>query len=199
MKENKSTHLLRLGIFGGILVTAILVFGTLWLGHRASEDTQSAVRKVSLLFMDELTGRREQVVASTLADYASDLDVAVGLMEKDDLASVENLQRYQTRMKQLYGLEKFAFVDEDGLIYTSRGTRTDIDLYRFDYKTLSTAEISLKNLDEEDKKVVIAMPVDRLPLEDKHLVVCFMEIDMDYLLENISLEADTNNSTFCNI
>ena len=119
------------------IVAIILVGGTFWTGRSASRDTEQAVRNVSLLYMDELASRREQVVGSTLSDYISDMDVALGLLEKTDLSSVERLQAYQARMKQLYGLEKFAFVDTNGLIYTSRGTRTDINLYKFDYNTLS--------------------------------------------------------------
>ena len=186
-------------VIGGIAVVLILIFGTFWTGKKASRDTEQAVRNVSLFYLDELAGRREQVVSSTLNDYISDMDVALGLLSKEDLNSTNNLQAYQLRMKQLYGLEKFAFVDESGTIYTSRGTRTDIEQYDFDYKTLSEPEISIKKGDVENVKVVIAMPTDSLPYEGHHLVVCFMEIDMDQMLENISLQSGSNKTTFCNI
>ena len=200
MEKTHSNNPIKLTVIGGILFAAIMVIGTMWTGRSAGRDSLDAVHKVSLLFMEEMTGRREQVVASTLEDYFKDLDVAIRLMENDDLASQENLQKYQVRVKQLYGLEKFAFVDETGLIHTSMGTRTDIDSYAFDYETISEPEISIKNLKGEDKKVVIAMPVDRLPYEGTHLLVCFMEIDMETMLENISFETnDADSYTFCNI
>lgn len=186
-------------VIGGIAVVLILIFGTFWTGKKASRDTEQAVRNVSLFYLDELAGRREQVVSSTLNDYIRDMDVALGLLSTEDLNSTNNLQAYQLRMKQLYGLEKFAFVDESGTIYTSRGTRTDIEQYDFDYKTLSEPEISIKKGDVENVKVVIAMPTDRLPYEGHHLVVCFIEIDMDQMLENISLQSGSNKTTFCNI
>ena len=151
------------------------------------------------MYLDELAGRREQVVASTLSDYISDMDVAIGMLTAEDLASVEALQEYQLRMKQLYGLEKFAFVDETGLIYTSRGTRSDIDMYAFDYQTISGPEISVKNPDSDNVKVVIAVPTDQLPFNGHTLVASFMEIDMNLMLENISLQSGSNNTTFCNI
>ena len=95
---------IKLTVIGGILFVFIMVAGTIWVGRKASSDSLDAVRKVSLLFMEEMTARREQVVASTLADYIKDLDVAIGLISKEDLASQESLQNYQTRMKQLYAL-----------------------------------------------------------------------------------------------
>ena len=194
----------RIGIVGIATIVApiiviILVLGTIFTGRHASGDTEMAVRNVTLLFMDELANRREQVVASKLNDYINDLDVAVGLLGKEDLASTASLQNYQLRMKQLYGLEKFAFVDTAGLIYTSRGTRTDIDLYNFDYRTLAKPEISLKKGGGEKKTVIVAMPVDRLAFNGRVLVVCFMEIDMNRMLEGISLESDRKGITFCNI
>ena len=199
MKGVNTKKIMSLAIIGSIIVVAIMIIGTIWTGRSASSGARKAVRNVSILYLEELAGRREQVVASTLNDYISDLDVAIGLMTPEDLSSTANLQAYQLRMKQLYGLEKFAFVDETGLIYTSRGTRTDIDQYHFDYQTLSGPEISLKNEDGDNTKVVIAVPTDRLPYEGHNLVVCFMEMDMEHMLANLSFESGSNNTTFCNI
>ena len=198
-KKSKETNIIAIAIAGALATIAVLFLGTLWVGQAASKDASRAVRNVSLLFLDELAGRREQVVASKLDDYINDMNVALGLMEKDDLASIESLQAYQAKIKQLYGLEKFAFVDTEGLIYTSMGTRTDIDQYSFDYNTLSEPEVSIKNVKGNDKTVIIAVPVDRVPVEDRHLVVCFMEIGMENMLEGISLGTDNNSTTFCNI
>ena len=199
MKGANKNSLMVMAITGSACVALILVLGTIWMGRSASKDTQQAVRNVSLLYLDELAGRREQVVASTLSDYISDMDVAIGLLTPDDLSSTENLQAYQLRMKQLYGLEKFAFVDETGVIHTSRGKRMDIDLYAFDYESLSEPEISIKKGNAENLKVVIAMPTDSLPYEGHSLVACFMEIDMEHMLSNISLQSGSSNTTFCNL
>ena len=199
MKEEGQDGIMREAIIGSIIVAVILVIGTFWTGHSASEDTDSAVRTVSLLYLDELAGRREQVVASALNGYINDMEVALGLLDKEDLSSAERLQAYQAQMKQLYRVEKFAFVDGEGLIYTSRGTRTDIDQYRFDYNHLTEPEISLKNPKGESKKIIIAMPVDHLPFEGRELVACFMEIDMGHMLEGISLQSGNARTTFCNI
>ena len=115
MKSLNKKNLMAVVIFGSIAVALILILGTVWTGKSASRDTEQAVRNVSLLYLEELAGRREQVIASTLNDYIKDMDVAIGLLTPEDLSSPEKLQAYQLHMKQLYGLEKFAFVDENGL------------------------------------------------------------------------------------
>lgn len=190
---------MKTSILGAALVALILIFGTWWTGQSAGRDTEKAVHSVSLLYLDELAGRREQVVSQVLSRNVSNIQVAVDLMTDDDLSDTEHLMEYQARMKKLYSLEKFAFVDTNGVIYTSLGTKTDIDRYAFDHQTLSGPDISIKNEDDGTKKVVIAVPVDRLDVEGNTLVCCFMEIDMSVMLEGISLQSDNNETTFCNI
>lgn len=199
MKTKTSRRGIPVAMIGGALIALILIFGTIWTGHKAKQDNENAVNSVSLFYLDELAGRREQVVSSTLKKNIRDLKTAVGLMTEEDLSDIPHLQAYQARMKKLFTLEKFAFVDTDGLIYTSLGTQDNIGEYNIDYKAITEPEISLKNEGNDEKKVIIAVPVDDLTLEDKTLIVCFMEIDMDTMLEGVSLRSDNNDTTFCNI
>lgn len=197
--EPEQKNLMKEFIIGILFVVIIIISGTFWMGTSVNDDNANAVHTVSLLYLDELAGRREQVIASKLNDYINNMNVAMDLMTKDDLSSVEKLQAYQARMKLLYALEKFAFVDTDGLIYTARGTRNDIAIYDFDYKNLTETKIFIKNVNSSNKKIVIAMPADNLPFIGKTLVAYFMEIDMSRMLEAISLQVTSNNTTFCNL
>ena len=197
--RKKKNGALVITVLGILLLMVILVFGTQWIGQIARRDTESAARSVSLLYLDELAGRREQVVEGNLQNRIDDIRVSISLMEPDDLSSMERLQAYQARIKQMYTLEKFAFVDAEGLIYTSLGTQNNIADYAFDPLTLSSPEISILNLDSPEKKVVIAVPVDHLRLEGKELRVCFMEIDMGEMLQGVSMETQHSEATFCNI
>ena len=198
MDAKRKNLITAIVVIGSIAVAAILVLGTIWMGRSANNDTQKAVHTVSSLFLDELAGRREQVVESNLQGTIRDLQTAVSLMDESDLQDLAHLQAYQTRMKQLYTLDKFAFVDSHGLIYTALGYQSNIDDYQFDYRTLSKPEISILNLYTPDKKVVIAVPVD-IPFQGETLTVCFMEIDMKEMLAGVSMEANEDSSTFCNI
>ena len=199
MKQTANKSTITIAIVGSLIFALVLTVGTIQTGFLATKDTEKAVESVSLLYLDELAGRREQVVSANLNEKIEDLNVALELMTDDDLSDMEHLQTYQARMKQIYDLEKFAFVDEDGLIYTSLGTQTNISDYSFDYKTLSGPEISILNTNIEDKKVIIAIPVSDMSLEGKPFVACFMEIDMDEMLEGVSMQSDDTETTFCNI
>jgi hypothetical protein len=110
MKTGK-TRTLCVALIGGVIVVAILILGTFWMGQSAKKDTEDAVRSVSLLYLDELAGRREQVVADNLNDNIDVIYMAISLMTEEDLSDIAHLQAYQARMKALFSLEKFAFVD----------------------------------------------------------------------------------------
>ncbi|MBO7622359.1 MAG: response regulator, partial [Victivallales bacterium] len=112
---------------------------------------------------------------------------------------IEHLQAFQTRMKKLFKLEKFAFVDTKGLIYTALGMRTDIDKYAFNHKTISGPEISIKNMESnEEREVVFAVPVD-IPFNGETFKICFMEMHMDEMLAGVSMASQEENVTFSNV
>lgn len=177
---------------GNIIMAIALIVGVIFLGY-------SAVQNISSMFMEELAGRREQFVESKLEDYINSLEFAVELLTTENLSSEKNFQSYQYRLKHVYGLERFAFVDSNGLIYTSNGIRNDIDLYDFDYKKLSKPEISLKKAEDENKTLIVAIPINNKYYNKKKLVVSFMEITIARLLEGVSLQLDTNSAASCNI
>ncbi len=199
MEANKKGGIGVFAFLGAASVILILFYGTFWNSKRANVDTEKAVNSVSLLYLEELAGRRAQVVSSSLNYYLEKIHTTISLLESDDLKSVENLQRYQDRMKKLYSLEKFAFVDTDGVVYTSSGPQTDIEQYPFDYKTLKRDKILIKDVSKKEKKVIIAVPLDSMRVADKELKICFIEIAMTNMIDMVSLQTDNNKTTFCNI
>ena len=59
MKSSNALKTMVMTIAGGLAVALMLVIGTVWTGRSASRDTEKAVRNVSILYLDELAGRRE--------------------------------------------------------------------------------------------------------------------------------------------
>ena len=197
--ETKKKKTTIVALIGAVIVLFIVIAGTLMMGQAAKRDTESAVRTVSLLYLDELAGRREQVVAANLQNSIDTILTAVELMSDEDLSDNEHRQAYQMHMKQLYNLDRFAFVGESGQVYLSTGIEDDASRYPFDYQTLTEPEIFVYTTDEGDKKVVIAAPIPHESFEGDTLIACFMEIDMEQMLEGVSMHSDENDTTFCNI
>ena len=203
MRKGHDTHTTLAAVIGCIILVIILVGGSIWSSRSARKDTTDAARAVSLMYLDELAGRREQVVENNLQDTVSDIQAAVSLLSDENLSDLDHMRNYQRDMKRLFNLERFAFVDTDGLIYTAdEGVRDEMDLYAFDHLTLSGPEIMIKNSEESGKKtVVIAMPIGdkNCFINGKHLVACFMEQGMDVMLKGVSMTTQGSDATFCNI
>ena len=199
MENGRKNRIAQIAVFGCILVAAILIFGTIWTGRSATRDTEKAVRSVSLLYLDELAGRREQVVEDSLNDNINKINIALSLMNDENLKDLEHLQDYQRHMRTLFNLERFGLVNENGLIYTSRGIEHDIEQYPFDLRAISGSEIGVWNVESSEKKVVIAVPVENITFNGEKIVACFMEIDMDVMLKGFSLNSQSSGATFCNI
>ncbi len=195
MKNSRSRII---AVAGAVALMLILVLGTVWTGRRAKVDTENAARSVSLLYLDELAGRREQVVGNNLRDKIGVIRVAIDLLTEGDLRDKASLEAYQSRMKRLYSLDKFAFVDTEGLIYTSTGTQDNIGAYSFDYRTLSEPDISIFDVGSENRQVIIAVPIS-VPFQGKTLTVCFMAIDMSEMLAGVSMDYQSSDATFSNL
>ena len=198
MNKVRNNNTTRIAVIGSLVIAVILVAGTIWMGRYARRDTEEAVREVSLLYLDELAGRREQVVENNLQEKIQTVQIAIDLMTEEDLSDKAHMEDYQTRMKQLLKLDKFAFVDTEGRIYSSKGMDSNISDYTFDYRTLSEPEISIIDQADTGRRVVIAVPVE-IPFQDETLSVCFISIDMDDMLAGVSMTTNTGDATFCNI
>ena len=198
VKQVKRNRTVTIAVIGSVILAVILVLGTVWMGYNAKKDAEEAVRSVSLLYLDELAGRREQVVEKNLQEKIQTIRVAIELMTEEDLSDKAHLETYQSRMKKLYHLDKFAFVDTEGLIFTSTGIDNNIDEYDFDYKTLSKPDISILNPESKQKSVIIAVPIN-ITFQGKRLSVCFMSINMTEMLSGISMTTNTGDATFCNL
>ena len=196
--QAKGRHTVTVAIIGGLIVILIMVMGTIWMGRSAKKGTDNAVRKVSLLYLNELSNSRAQVVEANLQNKIGAIRSAIDLMTEEDLSDITHLHAYQNRMKSLYSLDKFAFVNADGLIYTAKGMLHNIYEYGFDYQTLSKPEISIFNPNSENKQVIIAVPID-VQFQGKTLKVCFMAIDMMEMLSGVSMDYQSSEATFCNI
>ena len=202
MENRRKNSTVMIAVAGVIILAVILIGGTVLMGRSAQKDTTDAVRSVSLLYLDELAGRREQVVANNLNNNISVIDIAIGMITDEDMSDLDHMRAYQRNVKQLFSLDRFAFVDSDGLIYTAdEGIREEINDYPFDPQTITEPEIAIKRVDSPDKQVIVVVPIrDReLFIDGKQLVACFMELNMDVMLQGVSMKSQDSGTTFCNI
>ena len=202
MESKRKNRTVLVTVLGSTALAVILIGGAFLMAGSAHRDATDAAHSVSLLYLDELAGRREQVVEDKLNSNIQVIRVALEMLDDEDLSDLDHLRNYQRRVKRFFNLERFAFVDENGLVYTAdEGVRDEMGQYPFDYQTLSEPGVFIKDQSVPDKRVIIAYPIrDRkLSVESQPLAICFMEIDMNTLLQDVSMKSQSSGTTFSNI
>ena len=122
-RSPQKPHILLIGAIGLLLAVIVIYFSNTWTVRSARQNTDEAVHTVSDFYLRELAGRRGQVIASYLDGNIQNIYTAVAQLEEQDLSDLFHLMMFQARIERLYELERFAFVDTKGQIYTSFGIR----------------------------------------------------------------------------
>ena len=129
MQQRRQT--IAFALLGGVIIAVILLITTIWGSGKARNSTRQAVNRVSEFYLEELAWRRAQVVSEELKGHITNMKNALSIIEPSDLESQESLRRFLGKIKKLYGVDKFALVDEDGIVYTQHSTSSGLSRYGF--------------------------------------------------------------------
>ncbi len=198
IKEKQQRQTVASAVWGGLIIAAILLITTVWVATSAQASTNEAVARVSEFYLDELAGRRALVVSGELETNFDYMDRALSILDGSDLASQESLREFLGRVKQLYGVDRFALVDENGVVYTQHSTASGLSRYPFLSQELTGPVISMANLYGAQKQVILATPVEGISFQGARIKACFTQINIAEMLSSLTLQGDSNE-TYCSL
>lgn len=198
MNEKQKKQTIAYGIVGGIIIAAILLITTIWVSNSARIGTNQAVNRVSKFYLEELAGRRAQVVSEELKNNFAYIENSLAILESSDLESQETLRAFLGKVKKLYGVDKFALVDENRIVYTEHSTASGLGRYAFLSEELTEPVISTVNLYGAKKQVILAVPVEDIVFQGSRIKVCFIQINIDEMLSSLTLQT-SDNETYCSL
>ncbi len=198
INKNRKRQTIAYALWGGIMIALILIVTTLWVSRSARIGTDQAVGRVSEFYLEELAGRRSLVVSEELNKNFTYMEKALEVLEESDLESQESLRDFLGKVRKLYGVDKFAMVDEDGIVYTQHSTMSGLSRYSFLAEELKEPVISTSNLYGAKKRVALAMPVEGIVFQGKQIKVCFIQINIADMLSSVTLQT-SDNETYCNL
>lgn len=194
VNEKQRRQTIANAVAGGIIIAVILLVTTVWVSESSRTGTDQAVSRVSAFYLEELAGRRAQVVAEELKTRFSYMENAVAILEEADLESQETLRKFFGKVKKLCGLNKFALVDENGTVYTEYTTTSGNDQYSFLSEDLTEPTIITKNLDRAKKQVILAIPVEGVEFQGSRIEVCFIQVDIEEMLSALTSQTNYNET-----
>ena len=199
MKEKQQRkQTIAFALLGGAMIAVILFITTIWASNRARISTRQAVSRVSEFYLEELAGRRAQVVSEELKNHVTYMKNAVDILEPSDLESQESLRSFLGKVKKLYGVDKFALVDENGIVYAQHSTTSGLSRYGFLSQELTEPVIQTQNLYGAKKQVILAIPVEDVFFQGLRIKICFTQINISEMLSSLTLQAN-DNETYCNL
>lgn len=94
INETQRRQTVAAAICGGILIAIILLITTVWVSTAARTGTSQAVAQVSEFYLEELAGRRAQVVSEELKNNFTYMENALAVLDSSDLESQDTLRRF---------------------------------------------------------------------------------------------------------
>ena len=94
MKEKQKKQTITFAVRGGVFIAAVLLVTTLWVSNGARVGTSQAVNRVSEFYLEELAGRRAQVVSEELKRNVAYMENALSIIEDYNLESQESLRSF---------------------------------------------------------------------------------------------------------
>lgn len=185
-------------VLGGIIIAMILLITTVWVSNGARNGTNEAVNRVSEFYLKELAGRRAQVVSEELKNHFAYMDNALAILQDTNPESQTELRKFLGMIKKLYGLDTFALIDENEIVYTEHNTTSGLNKYSFLSGELPEPVITTANLYGAKKQVVLATPVKNITFQKARIKTCFIQLNIDEMLSSLTLQTN-NNETFCSL
>ncbi len=184
-------------VIGAVIVILIVTGATLWMSSGARSATDQAVGMVSDFYLEELAGRRSQVVSSFFETKTKQTERAAALMNPYVLSSLDTLRNYIGNVEALHGLSLFAVVDEDNIVYTDHTTYTGGSRYAFLAEGQSGKRmITTASTYGGGKQICLSVPVQDKVFMGKKLKTCFIEIDMDDIVSILAFNAEEKGTNF---
>lgn len=183
---------------GGIIILLLTVLSTLWNVNSAQRQTRLVAESVSNFYVEELANRRVTIISDALKQNFQYMHNALDSITSEDISSVSSLRNYLGRIRKLYGVERFSFVNEDGLIYTAHSTSSGKSRYPFLAEGFSEPLVTTVVNYGGEKQLFIALPVSGITFDGKQITACFAQVNIDQMVRSMTFRAD-NMETYFNL
>jgi len=197
--DKKRGRTISVALVGGAMIAVLLILSTLWINQRGQNDTAKAVHSVSEFYLRELTDRREQVITARINVKIDNIKSALKILSPNDLQSVETLSAFLGRMKTFCSVDQFAFVNNNGVVFTPEGIETDPEKYFFAKDPIGEPKIFTRDMSAEDKTVFLVVPIDRLTFQGVPIKCGFIQLSMSKFLEGILVHTTAAEMSFFNL
>ncbi len=176
-------------VIGSLLIMAMLTVNTIWISNRTSAATDEAVSAVSSFYLEAMADRRAKTITNLISNSFDQMEKAVAFIADEKVGSQAELRDILGKVKSLLGLNRFALVDEDNVVYTQYTTYTGGSRHPFlSDEHLNDRIISTVSLYGSSKQLCLAIPTPELSIMGKRFKACFVQFDISYIVDLLAFD-----------
>ncbi|MGN1368406.1 MAG: response regulator [Aristaeellaceae bacterium] len=126
------------------------------------------------------------------------MKMALTVLNQDYLKDEENIREFISMVQRINGLDMFALIDEDGMVYTSDSTFSGISRFSFLSEKITEPQIHIVKSYGTRTMIIIATPVVCETTDNIHIVSCFTGLNIENVISAGQLQT-AENKTYCRL
>ena len=192
MKQKKhitNKTLLLTAVIGSLLIVTFVTLSTLWNSRKTGAATDEAVSAVSSFYLETMAESHAKTITNLISNSFDEMRIAIAYIADEEVTSQEELREAIGRVEALLGMNQFALVDEDNVVYTRYTTYTGGSRHTFlAEENLSDRIISIVSLYGSSKQLCLAIPTPDLFIMGKRYKACFVQFGIDDIVDLLALD-----------
>ncbi len=174
---------------GSFMIMVTVIANTIWASRQTVTGTNEAVSAVSSFYLEAMADRRAKIITNLINNNFNQMQKVIDFIKEEGIEDQEALRRELGRMKSLLSLNRLALVDEDDIVYTQYSTYTGGSRHEFlADKKMKDRVISTVSVYGSSRQLCLAIPLKGLTLMGKPFKACFVQIDIDDIVDLLALD-----------
>ena len=188
-----------LGILSmAVLAALIIIASTLIFGRTARKAADETTVRLSRFYLEEIADRNVYEISAELNSNIAQLQRAVSRMRGMDFETDTSLREYLSLIQSLNGLDIFAVVDEDGMVYTPDNTFSGVSRFGFPPEPITQPRLFTTRNSQSRAMVLVAAPTEDFFFGSTHIVGCITGVDVDKIVTAQQIQGE-NNQVLCRL
>ena len=176
-------------VLGSLLILAMMTANTIWVSRQATAATNEAVSAVSSFYLEAMADSRAKTITNLINSNYEEMEKAVAFIEDEKVGSQEELREAIGKMKSLLGLNRFALVDKDNIVYTQYTTYTGRSRHAFlSEETIKDRIVRTVSLYGSSKQLCLVIPTPDLSIMGKPFKACFVQLDIKEIVDLLAFD-----------
>lgn len=176
-------------VLGSMLIVTLVSISAFRNSRQTNDATDEAVSAVSSFYLETMADSHAKTITNLISNSFDEMRIAIAYISDEEINSQDQLRDVIGRVESLLGMNQFALVDEENIVYTRYTTYTGRTRHAFLAEDhLPDRVISIVSLYGSTKQLCLAIPTPDLNIMGKHYKACFVQFYINDIVDMLALD-----------